>query len=139
MSMLDWLEILSALTEKEKENLSLFCQERYLKEWDILFDEWDEATAMYILKTWAFEIIKKKDWEEIVLGRVNAEEVLWEMALFWDRNKRMATARCVKDSILITILSFSIVEMTKKNPELLDKIKCIIDQRNLSNKTKECS
>ena len=48
------------------------------------------------------------------------------MALFWDTNKRMATAISLEDSSLITILSFSIKELANKNPLLLDKIKEII-------------
>lgn len=137
MNMLDWINILSALSDQEKETLSYFCQEKYLKVWDVLFKEWEEATAMYILKTWAFEVTRIVNWEEVVLWKVRAEEMLWEMALFWDTNKRMATATCIKDSILITILSFSIVEMTSKNPDLLNKIRGIINERILSNKTKE--
>lgn len=136
MNMLDWLQILDALSAEEKGNLSNFCQERYLKEWDILFKEGDEANAMYILKTWAFGITKLHNWEEVVLWKVRAEEMLWEMALFWDTNKRMATATCIKDSVLITILSFSIVEMTDKNPELLEKIREIINDRIIENKIK---
>ena len=136
MPMLDWVWILGALSEQEKENLSNFCQERFLKEWDILFKEWEEANAMYILKTGAFEITKVHNWNVVVLGKVRAEEMLWEMALFWDTNRRMATATCIKDSILITILSFSIVEMTDKNPELLEKIKDIINSRIIENKMK---
>ena len=133
-TMLDWLEILGALSSEEKDNLSNFCQERYLQKWDVLFKEWDEANAMYILKTWTFEVSREIDWERVVLWIVKAEEMLWEMALFGDTNKRMATATCIKDSILITILSFSIVEMTNKNPELLEKIKWIINDRIIENK-----
>jgi CRP-like cAMP-binding protein len=71
------------------------------------------------------------------LGRVKAEEVLGEMALFLDTNKRMATAVATKDSILITILSFSILELSNKNPQLLEKIRAIIDNRIINNKVKE--
>lgn len=133
--MLD-LKILEALSDEDKESLSYFCQEKYLKEWDILFREWDDANAMYILKTWAFEVTKIVDWEEVLLWKVRAEEMLWEMAIFWDKDKRMATATCIKDSVLITILSFSIVEMAKKNPDLFNKIKEIINERIISNKDK---
>lgn len=137
MNILDWISILNPLTEKDKELLSSFCQEKYVSSWEILFREWDEATAMYILKTWAFEVSKDNNGEKIVLWKVRAEDLLGEMALFWDINRRMATATCIEDSILITILSFSIKEMTEKNPDLLMKIQWIIDTRILENKMKE--
>jgi hypothetical protein len=49
----------------------------------------------------------------------------------------MAKAVAIKDSILITILSFSILELSKKNPDLLEKIKEIINDRMIINKMKE--
>ncbi|MDR1987383.1 MAG: hypothetical protein LBQ24_01015 [Candidatus Peribacteria bacterium] len=49
----------------------------------------------------------------------------------------MATAKCIEDSILVTMLSFSITELSKKDPKLLEKIKDIIRNRIISNKIKE--
>jgi CRP-like cAMP-binding protein len=46
----------------------------------------------------------------------------------------MATATALTDSVLIVILSFSIKELTLKHPELLNKIKTIINDRIISNK-----
>jgi CRP-like cAMP-binding protein len=63
--------------------------------------------------------------------------VLGEMALFLETNERMATAIATKDSILITILSFSVLELSKKNPQLLEKIRAIIDNRVARNNAKE--
>jgi CRP-like cAMP-binding protein len=59
------------------------------------------------------------------------------MALFSDNSKRMATAKAAKDSILIVILSFSIKELTQTHPDLMDKIKEIIEQRMWNNKILE--
>lgn len=136
-TILDWMEILSTLNAQDKENLAYFCQERLLSEWEILFNEWDEANAMYILKTGAFEVSRIINWEKVILWNVMAEEILGEMALFWDTGKRMAKAVCTQDSILITILSFSILELSNKNPQLLEKIKEIINDRIINNKMKE--
>jgi CRP-like cAMP-binding protein len=58
------------------------------------------------------------------------------MALFSDRTKRMATATALTDCTLITILWFSIAELTEKHPELLEKIQIIINDRIISNKNK---
>jgi CRP/FNR family cyclic AMP-dependent transcriptional regulator len=136
MSILDWVKLLSSLSEAEKENLALFCQEKQLLAWEVLFNEEEEASAMYILKEWNIEISRNSEWEKVVLWEVHAEEILWEMALFWDTNKRMATATALKESTLIVILSFSIKELTSKHPELMDKIKTIINDRMIVNKNK---
>jgi len=66
MSILDWIKLLDDLNETDKDNLSLFCQIKSLKKWEIIFKEWEEAIAMYILKTWKIEIKKDIDWKDIV-------------------------------------------------------------------------
>jgi CRP-like cAMP-binding protein len=50
MSILDEIKLLNVLSESEKEKLSLFCQEKYLNAGEVLFNEQDEASAMYLLK-----------------------------------------------------------------------------------------
>jgi len=133
MSFINTLEILSDLTQEEKDQLSLFSQEKTLNVWEVLFNEWDDWIAMYFLKSWIIDISRKIDWEDIILWEVHAEEVIWEMALFWESKVRMATAVAKENCELITILSFSIKDLTKKYPELLGKIKEIIEGREVSN------
>lgn len=135
MSILDWIKLLDVLTESEKENLSLFCQEKYLEKGDVLFNEEDEASAMYLLREWNIEVSRKVSGEKVIIWQVHAEEILWEMALFWDTNKRMATAIALDSCKLVVILSFSIKELTQKHPELLNKIRNIISDRIISNKS----
>jgi CRP-like cAMP-binding protein len=89
---------------------------------------------MYLLKEWIIEITRLHDWELLILWQVKAEEILWEMALFWDTNKRMATATALVECRLIVVLWFSIKELTHKYPELLKKIQKIINDRILHNK-----
>lgn len=134
MFFIDNLEILSDLTNKEKEQLSLFSQEKVLKKWEVLFSEWDEWMALYFLKSWKIAIFKNKKWEDILLWEVEAEEVIWEMAIFWETNKRMATAIAIENCELVTVLNFSIKEITKKYPKLLEKIQSIIEERTVNNK-----
>jgi CRP-like cAMP-binding protein len=59
------------------------------------------------------------------------------MALFGKNKRRMATAIAKRDSILITILDFSIKELTHKYPDLLSKIQDIIEERTINNKILE--
>jgi len=51
----------------------------------------------------------------------------------------MASATALEDSQLITILSFSVDELTRDHPELLERIKELIEIRNIQNKTKGVS
>lgn len=134
MSILDWIKIFENLSDSERENLGLFCQIKNLEEWEILFNEQDEANAMYILKEGIIEISRVIQWEKTILWDVKAEEILWEMALFWDSSKRMATAVAQTQCNMLVILWFSIKELTKTHPELMEKIKMIINDRMMSNK-----
>ena len=134
MSILKQVKLLSDLSDKELDYLSMFCQDKTLIEWETLFHEWDEANAMYILASWEVEISNLIQWERVKLWNVKAEEILWEMALFWSSSRRMATAIATRNSQLLIILSFSIKDLTKKHPELLDKIKRIIEERTINNK-----
>lgn len=134
MSLLFRLSTLDPLSDEEKNNLSLFCQEKFLNKWDILFNEWDDASAMYILETWKMEIRKNIWGKNTLLWEIKPEEVLWEMALFWEQWTRMATAKALEDSVLLVILTFSIKKLTFKHPELLEKIQKIIKDREIINK-----
>ncbi|MDP2091254.1 MAG: cyclic nucleotide-binding domain-containing protein [Candidatus Gracilibacteria bacterium] len=136
MALVDGIKLLADLSETEKNNLSLFCQEKLLKAGEVLFYEQEEASAMYLLKQGKIEISRIHDGEKIILGEVQAEEILGEMALFGDANKRMATATAIEDCVLVVVLGFSIKELTSKYPELLDKIKQIINDRSIINKQK---
>ena len=137
MSILDWIKLLDNLSNDEKDELSLFCQEKYVYKWEIIFEEWDIANAMYILVSWTIEISNIREWKKIILWNVKAEEILWEMALFWKKWNRMATAEVVEDAVLITILSFSIKDLIRKHSELYSKIRDIIELRIESNKLLE--
>ncbi len=129
MSILEWIKILKDLNKNELNNLELLCQERFIKKGDILFNQWEEATSMYILKQWEIEISTYKNNQEVTLGYIKAEDILWEMAIFWDKNKRMASAIANIDTVVIVILKFAIQELTKNHPKILEKIKSIIDTR----------
>lgn len=135
--MLENFKVLSYLSQGDIKNLELFCQERFLANWEVLFNEWDEANAMYFLKKWSISIYKTINWQKVVLWKAIAEEVIWEMALFGKLWTRMWTAQALEDCELVTIAYFSIKELTDKNPMLLSKIQSIIEQRTIHNKTIE--
>nr|MDD3720237.1 cyclic nucleotide-binding domain-containing protein [Candidatus Gracilibacteria bacterium] len=134
-SMLDSLDVLSSLTQQDRDNLAIFCQERHVSKGEILFSEGDDANSMYFLKTGKFNIFKTLNGGQVKLGQVVAEEILGEMALFQSTNStRMATAIAEEDSILVVILNFSMEELKQKHPKVIEKIKQIIEYRNMQNK-----
>lgn len=136
MSLLDWISFFNDLTSSERDNLALFCQERLLKSWDILFNEWDEAVALYVVKSWQLKVYKNRsDWEKI-LWLVNAWEFVWEMAFFDGDNtpkRRMASVRATENTDLIVIMNYSLVSLAKAKADIYDKISNIIRDRKLKN------
>lgn len=137
-SILDNLSILETLTQEDRDKLAIFCQERFLQKWDVLFEEWEEWNAMYFLKTGKIDIFKKIAGEKTKIWTAVAEEILWEMTLFQSKdNKRSATGIASENSLLVVILWFSIDELKHKHPDVIEKIKEIIEYRNTQNKKYE--
>jgi len=139
--MFEWISIFDSLTSEELNNLSMFCQERFLKEWEILFKEWDDAVAMYILKSGKLKAYKdRSDWEILLWFVEWPGDMVWEMAVFEaiDNNsnipkKRIASVKAVQNSFLIVIMNYSILELSKKNSWIYWKIVKIIEERKQKN------
>jgi len=137
--MFEWISIFDSLTSEELNNLSMFCQERFLKEWEILFNEWDDAVAMYILKSGKLKVYKdRSDWEILLWFVEWPGDMVWEMAVFEaiDSNipkKRIASVKAVQNSFLIVIMNYSILELSKNNSWIYWKIVKIIEERKQKN------
>lgn len=129
MSILDNITIFSSLSEEERNTISLFCQERKIEAWKVLFNEWEDAEAMYIVTAWQLEAFQDKGWTEKMLWTISEWEFVWEMALLWEFNRRSASVRSKIPSTLITILKFSIIELESKHPEVLEKIRTTLRVR----------
>ena len=127
------IELLSSLTDSEIQFLESVSQKRSLKAWEILFEIWEEASALYILLEWKLEAYIS---DEVILWEINAEDIVWEMWLLSERKTRMSSVKALKDSILIIILPFAIDSIKEKHPEIIWKISQIIGQRKEENKWK---
>lgn len=131
--MLEWISLFSSLSKKELDTLSLFCQERDILKWEILFSEWEESSSMYVLKSWLLEAYKS----DRVLWQIKPWEFVWEMSLFEWNKLRTASVKALEDSGIIILLAFSIKSLSDNHPEILQKIKEIIVKRKEQNdKTK---
>ena len=139
MWLLKGFTILEELSIDEITQLEAFCQEKKVTTGEILFAEWDNANAMYFLKQGAIEITKELNGEPMVLGIIEGEDLLWEMALFSENGKRMAGAIATTDCTLVTILAFSIQQLINTKPEILEKMKGLIEKRMYENKIKQIS
>lgn len=127
--MLETIELFSSLPKETISTLELFCQQRTVLAWEVLFNKWDESTSMYIVKSGLLEVY---DWDKI-LWTVKAQEFVWEMSLFGESKVRTATVKVVEDSELIVLLWFSMNELSKKHPEIINQIKLVIEERKTQN------
>jgi CRP-like cAMP-binding protein len=127
--MLDSIGLFSSLSKDELSTLWLFCQERELFKWEILFSEGEDSSSMYILVSWTLEVFTF----ERFLWTVKPGEVVWEMSIFSWKNIRSATVRALENSQLIVLLAFSIEDLSRKHPEIMLKIKDIIQKRVFQN------
>jgi len=137
MSILEWIKFFDTLSSIERDNLALFCQERFLKSGEILFNEWDEAIALYVVKKWKLKAYKDRSDGEKILWTINEWEFVWEMAFFdWVDNvskRRMATIKALEDTDLIVIMNYSLIELAKNRKDIYDKITQIIVERKQKN------
>ncbi len=134
MSLLQGFTILEELTDNERTQLEAFCQEKKVTTGEILFSEWDNANAMYFLKEGSIEISKELNGQQVILGQIEGEDLLGEMALFSENGKRMAWAKATTDATLVTILAFSIQQLINTKTEILEKMKGLIEKRMYENK-----
>ncbi len=131
------VELLSSLTWDEISFLESISQKRSLKTWEILFNKWDEATALYILLEWKLEAYLDNQEEEIILWEIKAEDIVWEMWLLSEKKLRTASIRAIENSILLIILPFAIDNLKQNHPEIIWKISNIIEKRKRDNELKE--
>ncbi|EKE27223.1 MAG: cyclic AMP receptor protein,catabolite gene activator [uncultured bacterium (gcode 4)] len=139
MSILSWISLFDTLSSTELENLALFCQERFIKSWEILFKEWDEAGAMYVVKLWKLKAYKERSDGEMLLWYIQNWEFVGEMSFFDGQDvpkKRMATVKALDDTQLIVIMNYSIVDLAAKRKDIYDKIVDIIKERKYKNALK---
>jgi CRP/FNR family transcriptional regulator len=131
MSILNSVELFGSLNDAERNTLSLYCQERLIREGEILFHEGDDAVALYVVKQGSLKVYKDRSSGEIFLGNIGPGELAGEMALFdlETPKKRIASIQATEDSLLLVIMDYAILELSKKHPEIYGKIAEIIIKR----------
>lgn len=138
MSILDTVELFSSLTSSERNTLGLFCQERLIYSGEVLCSEGDDAMAMYVVKSGSIKVYRERSDGEKVLGYIDRGGLFGEMALFDPDapKKRMASAKAMEDTLLLVIMDYAILELSKKHKEIYAKIADIMLARKKDNEKK---
>jgi len=132
MNYFDGVELFSDLSLEDQTSLSDFCQTQNLNSGDVLFRQWDEPQAMYIIASWKMLVQKELQWwEKNNVAVLWVGELVWEIAFFWEPPTRNATVIAQETSTLIVIIRFGIDQMIEKYPDLYEKVKHIIQERSI--------
>ena len=130
--MFEGIKLFETLSEDDLKNLALFCQERTVQEWEVLFQQWDESNSMYVVKN---GLLQAYTYEKI-LGTIQSGEIVGEMAVFNEPQHRMASVKALQKSDLIVIISYSLEQLVKKHPNIVQKIQTVIEERKKKNEWK---
>jgi len=82
----------------------------------ILFYEGDMPDNMYVVKSGAFEIIKKVNGLPVVISEAKTGQLIGEMALF-DLKPRSATIRAAEDCVVVVLPYVNLLDQMDKLPE----------------------
>lgn len=120
------------LSDEQRKNIELFCQEKTLETGEVLFHEGDEPQALYIVASGSLSVQKWLQKKEIAV--LHAGEMLGEMAFFGTETKRNATLIAREKTELIVLLAFSLVQLFNQYPDIKEKLTSLIDKRIEHNK-----
>ena len=130
MNYFEDIELFSDLSVEDQNSLSDFCQTQTLQTWDILFHQWDEPQAMYVISSGTLLVRKQSDTgESRDVATLWEWELVWEIAFFGEPPTRNATIVAQEESSIIVIIKFWIEQMMNKYPDLYNKVKKIIEDR----------
>ena len=116
--MFDWLTIFDWVDKYELQTLSELMQERFLKKGDYLFNQWDDAIAMYVVKEWEMNLLKNDSY----IWSMKKDSMFGEKAFLEWFDKRLLSAKAEEDSILIVMLYDSFEHFLKKHPTYKERM-----------------
>ena len=128
--MFNNLTIFEWVTKKELETISSLAQNRFVKKWEYLFKEWDEANSMYVVAEW--EINLYKNWSYI--WTMQKDSMFWEKAYLKWFNKRLMSTKAWVDTVLIVMLYSSFELFLKQHPEYKERMMKHFSSYNIDSK-----
>lgn len=130
MNYFEDIALFSDLSVQDQINLSAFCQMQTLSAWDILFEQWDEPQAMYVIQSGKLRVQKQWEYgEKKDIALLGEGDIVWEIAFFWEPPTRNATVLAHETTNIIVIIKFGMEQMMEKYPRLYEKVKNIIEDR----------
>lgn len=130
MNYFEDIDLFSDLSKEDQVNLSAFCQTQTLFEGDVLFDQWDEPQAMYIIHSGKLLVQKElQSWESKNIAILGDGDLVWEIAFFGVPPTRNATVIAHEKTVVVVIIKFGMEQVMNKYPELYENVKGIIEER----------
>lgn len=109
---------------------SWFFKIKTLKKWEILFDEWEKNTNLYVILRWELKIEKYTTIDKTetkILAYLKNNEILWEAALNNDKEKEVKVSATIATTLLYIDAKEWVNDFTNKYPlEWLNLLKYII-------------
>jgi len=123
------IELFSDLSEIDQIQLSNFCQVQKISTWELLFSQWDEPQAMYVILSGEMIVKKESHWEERNVATLGTWDLVGEMAFFWEPPLRTASVVANGDVVVLVVIRFSVEMMMQKYPDLYERVKFVIEER----------
>lgn len=125
----NFFSLLGDFTDTEKTALIEQLEFINLKKQEILFHQHDDADGIYLLLSGKLEaLVLQPDGTQMVVGYVNRSETVGEMALITD-DKRSATVRCFRNSVLAKMNNELFLKLCYENPEFALNVSKIVVKR----------
>ncbi len=130
MNYFEDVELFADLSWEDQKSLSDFCQTQTLNAWDVLFKQWEEPQAMYVIASGKLLVQKEIQWWETKDIAVLGEgDLVGEIAFFWTPPTRNATVIAHEASTVIVIIKFAMEQMMDKYPDLYESVRVLIEER----------
>ena len=126
------LGVLKALSTEQVVRLTDAAQIVNCRTNQLLIEKGHAADSMYILIEGALEVTVLKDDEQIVVATIWPGECVGEMSLLTGE-PRSANVRAKVNSTLLEITKADIAPIFETNPELIDEISAVLEQRKAAN------
>jgi uncharacterized membrane protein len=113
--LLSKIALFESLTGEDLDTLTLDLEEVVYEEGDVIFNQGDEGSSLFIIEEGAVEIGYGEGIGRVVLATLFNGQYFGELSLF-DGSPRSATAKAVKHSELIRLDRADLVDFVNKNP-----------------------
>jgi CRP/FNR family transcriptional regulator, cyclic AMP receptor protein len=115
MNILKMIPLFASLPEADQQNLTSLLRRKNLGKGEILFQQGDEGTALYIIVQGRIKISLSRRMDNVTLAILGQGEFLGEMALL-DDLPRSADAIALEDSLLYVLNRKDFLSFLSNNP-----------------------